>query len=88
MIPTVPVTVTFFDQNGHPLAGGKVSAILTRDELYQGFVVPNQLTVTSDAAGIVKWRGFKGTYRLSAGATKTAPIYPGSANSPVGVRVP
>ena len=52
MIPTVPVTVTFNDQNGHPMAGGKVSAILTRDELYQGFVVPNQLTVVSDAAGV------------------------------------
>ena len=45
-------------------------------------------TVTSDATGMVKWRGFKGTYRFSVGAAKTAPIHPGSADSPVGVRVP
>jgi len=52
MIPTVPVTVNFADQNGHPIVGGKVSATLTRDELYNGFIVPNQLTVVSDAAGV------------------------------------
>ena len=52
MIPTVPVTVNFADQNGHPIVGGKVSATLTCDELYNGFVVPNQLTVVSDAAGV------------------------------------
>ena len=52
MIPTVAVTVNFADQNGHPIVGGKVSATLTRDELYNGFIVPNQLTVVSDAAGV------------------------------------
>ena len=52
MIPTVPVTVNFADQNGHPIVGGKVSATLTRDELYNGFIVPNQLTTVSDAAGV------------------------------------
>ena len=52
MIPTVPVTVNFADQNGHPMAGGKVSAVLTRNELYNGFVVPNQVTVVSDANGV------------------------------------
>lgn len=45
-------------------------------------------TVTSDASGMVKWRGFKGTYRLGVGATKTAPIHPGTAGALVGVRVP
>ena len=52
MIPTVPVTVNFADQNGHPIVGGKVSATLTRDEVYNGFVVPNQLTTVSDANGV------------------------------------
>ena len=52
MIPTVPVTVTFFAQNGQPLAGAKVSATLTRTELYNGFVVSNPLTVVSDANGV------------------------------------
>ena len=45
-------------------------------------------TVTSDSAGMVKWRGFKGTYRLSVGAAKTAPVHPGSAKAPVVVQVP
>ena len=43
---------------------------------------------TSDAAGMVKWRGFKGTYRFSVGTAKTAPIHPGTAKVPVVVKVP
>jgi len=45
-------------------------------------------TVTSDAAGLVKWRGFKGSYRLGSGNAKTAPFHPGSAVSPVTVKAP
>ncbi|MDO9053854.1 MAG: hypothetical protein Q7U37_08005, partial [Gallionella sp.] len=51
-IPTVPVTVTIADQNGSVLAGAKISAILTRDEVYGGFVVPNQVVATTNASGI------------------------------------
>ncbi len=45
-------------------------------------------TVTSDVDGKVRWRGFKGTYRVALGDAKTAPLQPGSADSPVAVKVP
>lgn len=41
--------------------------------------------VTTDAAGKISWRGFKGSYRLSTGNQQTLPFHPGSQASPVQV---
>ena len=64
----------------------KANALVWEDWIGQRW--HTRQTVTSDASGMVKWRGFKGTYRLSVGAAKTAPIHPGTAGALVGVRVP
>ena len=45
-------------------------------------------TVTSDANGIVKRRGFRGSYQLRVSAARTAPFHPGSAEKPVVVKAP
>jgi endo-1,4-beta-xylanase len=45
-------------------------------------------TLTSDAAGLVKWRGFKGSYRLSLGTAKSDALLPGTATAPVVAKVP
>ncbi|RYD25035.1 MAG: hypothetical protein EOP87_25125, partial [Verrucomicrobiaceae bacterium] len=44
--------------------------------------------LTTDADGKVAWRGFKGTYRIISDSGKSAPVTPGSADSPVEVTVP
>ncbi|MES2437831.1 MAG: endo-1,4-beta-xylanase [Verrucomicrobiota bacterium] len=45
-------------------------------------------TVTSDAAGNLSWRGFKGTYRLTHGDRRTASFRPGNPGSPVEIKIP
>ncbi|RYD19349.1 MAG: hypothetical protein EOP88_19310, partial [Verrucomicrobiaceae bacterium] len=42
----------------------------------------------TDKDGKVSWRGFKGTYRVIAGHGTSAPVTPGSAESPLEVKVP
>jgi endo-1,4-beta-xylanase len=42
----------------------------------------------TDKDGKVAWRGFKGSYRVLAGSGTSAPVSPGSAQSPVEVKVP
>jgi hypothetical protein len=52
-IPTVAVTCIAYDQNGNPVIGGLFRARLDRTETYNGFVVPEQVTGTADANGVV-----------------------------------
>ena len=52
-IPTVAVTCIAYDQNGNPVAGGLFRARLNRTEIYNGFVVSEQVTGTADANGVV-----------------------------------
>lgn len=47
-----------------------------------------RVTLTTDAQGGISWRGFKGTYRLTAGGKTTTAFHPGSAESPVEVSLP
>ena len=51
-IPTVAVTCVARDQNGNPVAGGIFKARLNRTEIYQGFVVPEQVSGVADANGV------------------------------------
>lgn len=51
-IPTVPVTVRLFDQDGNPVAGATVTAKLTTTERYGGYVVPREYKGTTDATGV------------------------------------
>lgn len=53
MLPTVAVTFIAYDQNGGPVAGARVQARLDRTEIYQGFVVPEQVEVVADGQGHV-----------------------------------
>ncbi len=43
-----------------------------------------RVTVKADAAGVVKWRGFKGSYRIGGGPA----VVPGGSENPVNVAVP
>lgn len=52
-LPTVAVTFTAYDQGGQPVAGARVLAKLDQTEIYQGFVVPEQVEVVADAQGRV-----------------------------------
>jgi endo-1,4-beta-xylanase len=47
-----------------------------------------RMTVTTDTQGKLAWRGFKGTYQVTAGGKKTAAFHPGSAASTVAVSLP
>lgn len=44
--------------------------------------------LTTDAAGRISWRGFKGSYRLEAGGRMAGPFQPGDSKSPGHVVVP
>jgi endo-1,4-beta-xylanase len=46
-----------------------------------------RLTLETDAEGKLVWRGFKGTYRVTVDGATTAPLKPGSKESPVEVEV-
>ena len=52
MIPIVNVTFTAFDQSGAPVVGGRVTARLDKTETYNGFVVPEEVSATTDASGV------------------------------------
>jgi hypothetical protein len=51
-IPTVAVTCTAYDQNGNAVAGGTFRARLNSTEIYNGFVVPEQVVGVADATGV------------------------------------
>lgn len=50
--PTVPVTVTLAAQDGTPYVGITVRARLDVNEVYQGFVISDQIEALTDADGI------------------------------------
>lgn len=50
--PTVPVTVTLASSGGVPYAGVTVHARLDLNEVYQGFVISNEVTGVSNASGV------------------------------------
>ena len=52
MIPVVNVTFTAFDQSGAPVVGGRITARLDKTETYNGFVVPEEVSATTDASGV------------------------------------
>ena len=51
--PTVAVTCTANDQNGNPVAGAVLTAKLNQTEIYNGLIVPEIVTGTADATGVV-----------------------------------
>lgn len=50
--PTIAVTCAASDQGGESVAGGIYTAKLDQTEIYDGFVVPEQVTATADADGL------------------------------------
>lgn len=52
MIPTVAITVALNDQNGDPIADAPVIARLTDTEVYQGYVVPQEVAAQTNNQGI------------------------------------
>lgn len=50
--PTVPVTVTLAAQDGTPYQGITVRARLDINEVYQGFVISDQIEAVTDADGV------------------------------------
>ena len=50
--PTVNIICTAADQNGAPVAFARYTAKLDRTVVYQGFVVPEQVEVVANAAGV------------------------------------
>ena len=51
-VPTIAVTCAASDQGGESVAGGIYTAKLDQTEIYDGFVVPEQVTATADADGL------------------------------------
>jgi len=51
MIPTCAVTCTVHDQSGEPEVGAVVRARLTSYEIYNGYVVPEEVVQRTDEAG-------------------------------------
>ena len=51
MLPTCRVHCAIFDNDGAPIEGAAVTAALNRFEVYQGYVVPDLETATTDADG-------------------------------------
>ncbi len=51
MLPTCRVHCAIFDNYGAPIEGAAVTAALNRFEVYQGYVVPDLETATTDADG-------------------------------------
>ena len=51
-IITVPVTCLLSDQNGNPVAGARLTATLNQTEIFQGFVVPENVTATTGDDGV------------------------------------
>lgn len=51
--PTIAVTCAASDQGGESVAGGIYTAKLDQTEIYDGLVVPEQVTATADADGLV-----------------------------------
>ena len=51
-ITTVPITCTFNDQNGNPIAGARVTAKLNKIEIYQGMLVADTATAVADVNGV------------------------------------
>ena len=52
MLPTCAVSCTVHDQAGRPEVGATVTARLSSYEVYQGYVVPEVVTATTDAYGV------------------------------------
>ena len=52
MLPTVAVTFIAYDQNGGPVAGARILAKLDQTEIYNGFVVPEEVEVLADQNGV------------------------------------
>lgn len=52
MLPTCAVTCNVYDQSGNPERGATITARLSSYEVYQGYVVPNIVTGTTDSNGI------------------------------------
>lgn len=51
MLPTCRIHCAVFDNDGSPIAGAVVTAKLDRFEVYQGYVVPDIETATTDETG-------------------------------------
>lgn len=50
-LTTCAVVAHVFDQDGSPVAGATITATLNRYEVYQGYVVPDQVEATTDLNG-------------------------------------
>lgn len=50
--PTVTVTATINSQDGLPIEGATVTMVLDRSEVYQGFVVKESVSATTNALGV------------------------------------
>jgi hypothetical protein len=51
-LPTCQVTVRCYAQNGQPDPGARVTARLNRAEVYQGYIVPEEIEAIADATGV------------------------------------
>lgn len=50
-VPTVDVFCPIVDQNGSPVSGAVIKALLDRPEVYQGYIVPREVEVVADENG-------------------------------------
>jgi hypothetical protein len=51
-LPTCSVLCMMHDQNGDPVPGATFEAVLSRFEIYEGYVVPARVVATADESGL------------------------------------
>ena len=76
MLPTCRVHCAVFDNDGSPISGAVVTARLDRFEVYQGYVVPDIETATTDETGactLVLWPNALGATASSYAVKIVAP---------------
>jgi hypothetical protein len=73
--PTVAVTVKLFAQDGTPYADTEVRAKLDQNDVYEGFIVSDEVTGTTDATGTVVLNLFPNNPTTGLGTTGSSYIF-------------
>lgn len=80
-ITTVAVTCTAFGQDGNPIAGAIFKATLDKVEIYEGMVVPQVTTATTNSSGIAILNLWPNELGIRGSSYFVTGTYPGAASN-------
>jgi hypothetical protein len=75
--PTVTVTATISGQDGLPIEGATVTMVMDRAEFYQGFVVKESVSATTNSSGVATLAVFPNALGANGSQYKVTIITPG-----------